>query len=630
MLVNPPSRPSSPKISFHYLFQTALLLLGMSFFTFLVQPAHSAPAVSQVTLSWRANPEPNIAGYRIYYGTESGNYTQLMVMGKMNSATVRGLLVGQTYYFAVTACDAKGYEGEYSNEVSKTVGQENNALNILKTGTGSGAVTGSGIDCGNSCQEQYGPGTVVTLTASPDANSSFGGWSGGGCSGTAPCTVPMNSNRSVVALFNRGITPGLIYKITVSASAGGTVSPSGIVNVTPGSNPTFTFTADPGYFVSDVKVDSLSQGGLNSYGFPNVQADRRLEVIFSQVENNKFTLNISKAGSGEGRVVHNPAGTVYNAGTEVALSAEAAEGSVFVGWSGVCSGTSPSCTVLMSENRSVAANFNKSGGGGSASREYANTFKADFNGDGQTDILWHHQTRGEVFVWYMDGAKFLGDEHIRTVADDLNWKVVGVGDLNGDGKPDILWHHQTRGDVYVWYMNGKEYTRDQYIRTVEDTGWKIVGIGDFNGDGKADILWHHQTRGELYVWTMDGATFVSDQYIRTAEDTNWMVVGVGDFNGDGKPDILWQHRARGEVYVWFMDGATFVRDQHIRTIHDDLNWKIEGLGDFDGDGKVDILWRHQVRGDVYVWFMDGGTFVRDQYIRSVNRVADDLNWKIVN
>jgi len=107
---------------------------------------------------------------------------------------------------------------------------------------------------------------------------------------------------------------------------------------------------------------------------------------------------------------------------------------------------------------------------------------------------------------------------------------------------------------------------------------------------------------------------------------------VGDFSGDGKPDILWHHRVRGDVYVWYMDGVTFLRDQHVQTVGDDLAWKIEGLGDYNGDGKMDLLWRHQTRGDVYAWYMDGATFVRDQYIWTVYRpeVPDDLDWRIVN
>src|SRR5436190_15597443 len=62
-------------------------------------------------------------------------------------------------------------------------------LAVVLAGTGAGTVTGSGISCPGTCSHSYTAGSSVTLTASPASGSSFGGWSGGGCSGTGACTV---------------------------------------------------------------------------------------------------------------------------------------------------------------------------------------------------------------------------------------------------------------------------------------------------------------------------------------------------------------------------------------------------------------------------------------------------------
>jgi hypothetical protein len=78
-------------------------------------------------------------------------------------------------------------------------------LSIIKTGTGSGTVTSSpaGITCGAVCSSAFTYNTVVTLTASPTSLSTFGGWSGAGCSSTGTCIVIMDTVKSVTANFTQ-------------------------------------------------------------------------------------------------------------------------------------------------------------------------------------------------------------------------------------------------------------------------------------------------------------------------------------------------------------------------------------------------------------------------------------------
>jgi List-Bact-rpt repeat protein/Big-like domain-containing protein/NHL repeat-containing protein len=74
-------------------------------------------------------------------------------------------------------------------------------LSVSLAGTGSGSVSGSGIICPFTCRNYYASGTVVTLTATPSAGSTFAGWSGGGCSGTGACTVTVSEDQDVTAEF---------------------------------------------------------------------------------------------------------------------------------------------------------------------------------------------------------------------------------------------------------------------------------------------------------------------------------------------------------------------------------------------------------------------------------------------
>ena len=74
-----------------------------------------------VTLAWNANPEPDIAGYRVYYGTVAAPFGNLVDVGSP-TATITNLENGVTYTFAVTAYNTAGAESAYSQPVSYTVG----------------------------------------------------------------------------------------------------------------------------------------------------------------------------------------------------------------------------------------------------------------------------------------------------------------------------------------------------------------------------------------------------------------------------------------------------------------------------------------------------------------------------
>jgi fibronectin type 3 domain-containing protein len=80
----------------------------------------SANTASGATLTWTANTEPDLAGYKIYSGTQSGVYGAPVTVGKVTSHVLTNLPKGTTYFFTVTACDTAGNESPHSPEVSKS------------------------------------------------------------------------------------------------------------------------------------------------------------------------------------------------------------------------------------------------------------------------------------------------------------------------------------------------------------------------------------------------------------------------------------------------------------------------------------------------------------------------------
>jgi hypothetical protein len=255
--------------------------------------------------------------------------------------------------------------------------------------------------------------------------------------------------------------------------------------------------------------------------------------------------------------------------------------------------------------------------------------RADFDGDGHTDLFWQDSVNGYMAFWRLQGGTSTWDARALSLsAGDANWQVVGTGDFNGDGRPDLVWHHRTSGMIYLWYMNGT--TRIGHapfsVTGISDTRWKIAGVGDFNGDGKPDLVWQHDTLGWLAVWLVSGTTITAGLDMLPGQvDVQWKIAGVGDLNADGHSDLVWRNTQNGELGAWLMNGAT--RTQYVSIsprFVEEQTWRIVSIIDVNGDQTPDLVWHHATQGWVAVWYMNGALRMDVQTFP----IAIELNWKI--
>jgi fibronectin type 3 domain-containing protein len=91
--------------------------------TIPVTLALNPPATSSATLTWNANNDSDLAGYKVYRATASGAYGAPIatLQGNVTSYPATGLSIGTTYFFVITAYDKSGNESTFSNEVSKSI-----------------------------------------------------------------------------------------------------------------------------------------------------------------------------------------------------------------------------------------------------------------------------------------------------------------------------------------------------------------------------------------------------------------------------------------------------------------------------------------------------------------------------
>src|SRR5262249_29420715 len=142
-----------------------------------------------------------------------------------------------------------------------------------------------------------------------------------------------------------------------------------------------------------------------------------------------------------------------------------------------------------------------------------------------------------------------------------SYQVKGIGDFNGDGYSDILWR-AGNGPVGYWYLRS-----NVVIGGVESGGqdvnheWEIQGVGDFDADGRSDILWRSNLSGRLVLWFRGLIDYQGSptwqNWPGAVVGQEWQVQGVGDFNADGRSDIVWRS-SWGAVSIWLMNGAWYI------------------------------------------------------------------------
>ncbi|MFI8101402.1 transglycosylase family protein [Streptomyces sp. NPDC086023] len=222
----------------------------------------------------------------------------------------------------------------------------------------------------------------------------------------------------------------------------------------------------------------------------------------------------------------------------------------------------------------------------------------DLNGDGKGELVAVDAATGDLYRYY--GPSYGGGSRVKI---GFGWNaysdIVGVGDVTGDGKGDLVAVDKNNGDLYRY--SGPNYNGGTKVKIGSnwDSMTNIAAVGDVTGDGKGDLVAVEKATGNLYRYA--GPSFGGGTRVQIG--TGWniysTVVGVDDVTGDGTADLVAVEKATGDLYRYsgpnFVGGAARVK---VGTNWDSMRG-LAGVGDVTGDGKGDLVAVNASTGNLY-------------------------------
>jgi alpha-tubulin suppressor-like RCC1 family protein len=180
---------------------------------------------------------------------------------------------------------------------------------------------------------------------------------------------------------------------------------------------------------------------------------------------------------------------------------------------------------------------------------------------------------------------------------------------------NMLWRNVSTGENVFWGSNSILPASPYAYLDPAPVPWQVIGTADLNFDRASEIFWYNTATGEIAFWShypsTPGPTDSSPGTAAlvdygsigvTPPATNWRPVAVGDIDGDGSADVIWRHLGTGEISAWYLSATGAVlRGQSLGV--PGAAWSVVNTGDFDGNGIHDIFFRNTATGEAAAWLM---------------------------
>jgi hypothetical protein len=226
------------------------------------------------------------------------------------------------------------------------------------------------------------------------------------------------------------------------------------------------------------------------------------------------------------------------------------------------------------------------------------------------------------------GVRYLSNDGRQDAANRFNlptkWRAEALGDINRDGFNDVVYRNTTNGEesVYIAFLGeggriiGQDYVKfqNQLSKTEDNANWQIRGLSDMDGNGTLELVLHNAQLDRTAIWYLpsDGSTNLTDvkfvtrgSAIAGLQSPGTNLVGVGDFDGDGKSELLFRNNLTDRTTLWKLNGAAVVQAQLLIPTGQS-SWEIKLVADFNNDGRADIAWQNTSNGQSAIWLSTAG------------------------
>ncbi|WP_330286148.1 FG-GAP-like repeat-containing protein [Streptomyces sp. NBC_00576] len=234
----------------------------------------------------------------------------------------------------------------------------------------------------------------------------------------------------------------------------------------------------------------------------------------------------------------------------------------------------------------------------------------DLTGDGKADLA---AIKDDGVLWIYPGTGNASGSTLGTrFQAGVGWQsqnAVTTGDLNNDGIGDLLSRQASDGTLWVYPGTGKPGMETFGTRYQVGRSWQtqdVTRTGDFNSDGLADVLTRQASDGTLWVYPGTGKAGIDTLGTRYQVGTGWKsqdAITTGDLNNDGRTDVLSRQASDGTLWVYPGTGkpgmGTFGTRYQVGR-----SWQTQDVtrtGDFNSDGRTDVLTRQASDGTLWVY-----------------------------